>query len=109
MEHLNYYLITNEIIEDAKKCAILMSGYGPTTYKTIRSLMDSETSKTIKYSELINLLMSHYNPRPSSIVQRFKFYNTIRLKEKLIVTYMAALRALAEYCENGDSVNHYTS
>ena len=69
VEHLNYYLIANEVTEDTKKCAILMSGCGPTTYKTIHSLVDSETWKIIKYSELIDLLTSHYNPRPSSIVQ----------------------------------------
>ena len=105
VERLNYYLIANEVKEDAKKCAILMSGCGPTTYKTIRSLVDSETRKTIKYSELIDLLTSHYNPRPSSIVQRFKFYNRTRSKEESIATYVAALRALAEYCEYGDSLN----
>ena len=38
VEHLNYYLITN-----AKKCAIQMSGCEPNIYKTIRSLVDSET------------------------------------------------------------------
>ena len=70
-----------------------MSGCGPTTYKTIRSLVDSETRKT------------HYNPRPSFIVQRFKFYNRTRSKEESIATYVAALRALAEYCEYGDSLN----
>ena len=32
VEHLNYYLITNEITDDAKKCAILMSGCGPSAY-----------------------------------------------------------------------------
>ena len=105
MECLNYYLIANEVKEDAKKCAILMSGCGPTTYKIIRRLVDSETRKTIKYSKLIDLLTSHFNPRPLSIVQRFKFYNRTRSKEESIATYVAALRALAEYCEYGDSLN----
>ena len=99
VERLNYYLIANEVTEDAKKCAILMSCCGPTTYKTIRSLVDSETRKTIKYPELIDLLTSHYNPKPSSILQRFKFYNRNRSKEESIASYVAALRALAEYCE----------
>ena len=72
--------------------------------------MDSETPKTIKYSNLIDLLTSHYNPRPSSIVRRFKFYNRTQSKEELIASYVAALHALAEYCEYGDSLNillHY--
>ena len=47
VERLNYYLIANKVTDDTKKCAILMSGCSPTTYKTIRSLVDSETCKTI--------------------------------------------------------------
>ena len=50
VECLNYYLIANEVTEDAKKCAILMSGCEPTTYKIICSLVDFETWKAIKYS-----------------------------------------------------------
>ena len=37
VERLNYYLIANEITDDAKKCAILMSGCGLSAYKPIES------------------------------------------------------------------------
>ena len=43
---LNYYLIANEIIDGAKKCAILMPGCGPLAYKIIRSLVNTETRNT---------------------------------------------------------------
>ena len=105
VERLNYYLIANEITDDAKKCVILMLGCGPSTYKTIRRPMDTETQKTIKYTELADIVKTHFDPKPSSIVQRFKFYNRIRVKGELIATYVAALRTLAEYCEYGDSLN----
>ena len=66
VERLNYYLIANEVTDDTKKCAILMSGCGPTTYKTICSLVDSEIRKTI---DLVEIVTSHFDPKPSSIVQ----------------------------------------
>ena len=70
VEHLNYYLIANKVTDDTtKKCAILMSGCGPTTCKTIRSLVDAETRKTIKYNNLVEIVTSHFDPKPSSIVQ----------------------------------------
>jgi len=75
IERLDYYLIANEVFDDAKKCAMLMSGCGPTVYKIIPSLVDVETRKTIKYAKLVKILVKHFNPKPSSIVQRFKFYN----------------------------------
>ena len=101
VERLNYYLI---VTDDAKKCAILMSGCGEVAYKMIRSLVDSEACKTISYKDLVALLTSHFDPKPSSIVQRFKFYNRSRQKGESIATYVAALRALSEHCEYGDSL-----
>ena len=92
VERLNYYLIANEVTDDTKKCAILMSGCGPMTYKTICSLVDSETRKTIKYNDLVEIVTSHFDPKPLSIVQRFKFYNRSREKGESIATYVAALR-----------------
>ena len=91
VERLNYYLIANEVTDDAKKCAILMSGCGLTTYKTIQSLVDSDTQKRIKYTELIQILMNHCDPKLSSIMQQFKFYNRIRAKDESIAIYIAAL------------------
>ena len=88
--------------DDKKKCAILMSGCGPAVYKTIRSLVDADTRQMIKYDELLTLLASHFDPKPSSIVQRFKFYNRIQAKGETIATYVAALCAIAEHCAFGE-------
>ena len=104
VQRLNYYLITNDVTDDAKKCAIPMSGCGAAAYKTIRSLVDSEARKTISYKDLVALLTSHFDPKPSFIVQQFKFYNRSRQKGESIATYVAALHALSEHCEYGDSL-----
>ena len=60
-------LIANEVTDDTKKCAILMSGCGPMTYKTICSLVDSETRKTIKYNDLVEIVTSHFDSKPTVI------------------------------------------
>ena len=105
VERLDYYLVANGIEDDAKKVAILMSNGGPTVYGTIRSLVDAEARKGIKYKDLIAILTAHFDPKPSPIVQRFKFYNRARAKGETIAAYVAALRALAEYCNFGDSLS----
>ena len=45
------------------------------------------------------------DPAPSSIVQRFKFYNGVRAEGESIANYVAALRQIAKYCEYGDILN----
>ena len=72
VERLDYYLVANGVEDDAKKVAILMSNTrsnsGPTVYGTIRSLVDAEARKGIKYKDLIAILTAHFDPvRPMKL------------------------------------------
>ena len=49
-------------------------------------------------------MREHYDPKPSSIVQRLKFNTRVRGKEESISTYVAALRELSQHCEYGDTL-----
>jgi len=53
-----------------------------------RSLVDAETRKGINYKDFIAILTAHFDPKPSPIVQRFKFYNHVRAKGESIATYV---------------------
>jgi len=50
-------------------------------------------------------LSDHYDPAPSSIVQRYKFYNRVRAEGESIANFVAALRQIAKYCEYGETLN----
>ena len=47
-------------------------------------------------------LEKHFNPKPSSIVQRFKFNTRVRKSGESVATYVAELRAIGEHCDFGD-------
>ena len=47
-------------------------------------------------------MREYYEPKPSAIVQRFKFNTRSRNPGETIATYVAALRELAEHCSYGD-------
>ena len=91
-DQLNYYFVANDVTTDKKKVAILLAACGQLTFKTISSLVDADTLRSIKYSDLIQLLSDHYKPAPSSIVQRHKFYNRVREEGESIANFVAALR-----------------
>ena len=77
-ERLHHYFVANEVKSDEKKCAILLSVCGPDTYTTIRSVVDAEALASTNYEDLIKHLQRHYDPKPSFIIQHFKFYNRTR-------------------------------
>ena len=53
------------------------------------------------YDEIVKILKDHYNPKPSPIIQYFKFNSRDRLSRESIAAYVAALRALGEHCQFG--------
>ena len=105
VDQLNYYFVANDITADKKKVAILLSACGPATFKTIESVVDAAKLKDIKYADLVKALSVHYDPVPSSIVQRYKFYNRSREEGESIADFVASLREIAKYCDYKDTLN----
>ena len=52
----------------------------------------------------MDVLKNHHNPRPSTIVQRFKFNTRVRGASESIRTFVAELKKLSEFCEYNDSL-----
>ena len=71
-ERLQQYFTANDVAEGKQK-AILLSGCGVATYRLIKNLTapDKPTDKT--FAQLVQLVGEHHNPKPSVIVERFRF------------------------------------
>ncbi len=101
VERLAHYFVANDVKDAGKKRSILLAACGPTTYKLIRSLLAADEIKGISYADLVAKVKNHLEPKPSPIVQRYKFNSRVRTKGESVATYLAALRELSEYCEYG--------
>ena len=73
VEGIDQYFLVNDVNEAQKKRAILLSIVGDKTYKLIRDLVAPDKLTDKSYQELVDLLTSHLDPKPSVIVERFKF------------------------------------
>ena len=74
---------------------------GAKTYKLIRSLVAPEDPKDKSYEDLAKLAQEHFMPKPSAIVQRFKFNTRTQQPGEAIAMFLAELRHLTEHCEFG--------
>ena len=83
-----------------KKKAMLLTIIGPTAYRLMRSLVVPQKLDEKTFKELVELvaMKDHYCPKPSEIVQRFKFNTRARQPGESVSTYVSQLRSLAEYC-----------
>ena len=82
-----------------KKRSIFLVSVGAKTYKLIRSLVTPGDPKDLTYDELANLVQEHYQPKPSVIVQRFRFDTRVQQPGETISVFLAELRRLSEHCE----------
>ena len=71
-ERLLHYLAANET-PAAKQKSILLTAMGAKTYSLTKSLCQPSSIDSKSYDDIVNLLKNHFCPKPSEIVQRFKF------------------------------------
>lgn len=104
-QRLDYYFVANDVTTDRKKRAILLAESGPAVFQLIKSLAEDEgTLAAMSYEDLVKLVKEHTQPKPSVIVERYKFNSRIQSKDESIAAYVAALRHLARHCDYGDSL-----
>ena len=100
-ERLHFYFDANDIVDSGKKRSILLTVCGPSTYQFLKSLVQPHTPMEKTYDEIVE---THLNPKPSPIIQRFKFNTRDRRAGESLANYVAELRALGEYCDFGSTI-----
>ncbi len=93
---LEFYFETNAVENADQQRAILFSVCGSKTYKLIRNLTVLEKPSDKTFKELVELVQHHENPKPSAIVQRFRFNTRFRKPSESIASYVAELRNISE-------------
>ena len=58
-------------------------------YKIIRSVVASKKPTEVSYADLIKKVREHFSPKPSPIVQRFKFNTCVHRSGEKIAVYVA--------------------
>ena len=104
VERMDHYFEANEIEEYDKKRSIFFSVLGAKTYKLVRGLTRPATPKDKTYKELTEIIKKHYVPKPSVIVQRYKFNIRVRKTGESISTFVAEVPASSEHCEFGNTL-----
>ena len=106
IERVNHLFEANEITDSDKKRSIFLVCVGAKTYKLVRSLVATEDPKDKSYDYLAKLLQDHFMPKPSAIVQRFKFNTRSQQPGETIAMVLAELRNLSKHCAFGYSADY---
>ena len=104
-ERQDFYFEANNVTSAETKRAIFLTVWCPSTFQLLKSLVQPSTPKEKSYTELKEHYEKHFNPKPSLIVQHFKFNTRIRKSGESIATYVAELRTIGEHCDFGDTLD----
>ena len=104
-ERLEHYFVANDVKSAEKKWAILLSSCGPETYTLVHNLVAPGKPTECSFTELVELVRTHHNPKPSVILERFRFHSCIRQQGITVSAFVAELRHLSQHCEFGDSLD----
>ncbi|XP_077484226.1 uncharacterized protein LOC144094182 [Amblyomma americanum] len=77
-ERLESYFDANEITDDARKRAILITCLNPEVYGRLRSLLAPKKPRDEPYEAIIALLKQHLNPAPSEIYETYRFQTRVQ-------------------------------
>lgn len=104
-ERLEFYFVAHDVTDEAKKKATLLSACGASTYKLMCDLVSPLKPKDKTFAELKDLVQKHLKPKPSEIVQRYKFHTRSQQSGESIATFVAELRHLSTDCNFGDTLS----
>ena len=106
-ERLDFYFKANKIMAADSQKAVFITVIGAWTYRLLKSLLQPKTLQdmAITLEKMKDVLQKHFDPKPSPIVQRFKFHTRVRKQDKSVATYVAELRVIGEHCDFQDSLD----
>ncbi|KAH7967070.1 hypothetical protein HPB49_022151 [Dermacentor silvarum] len=90
--------LRDDVLLDAEKKPDFFSCFGQNMYALLRDLvkLDQLQDKTLQDNLLV--LGDHYCPKPSAVVQRFRFNTGVQTEGESVSTFVVSLRSLLEYC-----------
>ena len=77
---------------------------GEKAYKLMCSLISPAKPNHKSFGQLVKAMRGHLCPPPSEIVQRHKFNSRIRQDGESVAVYVSELKALAQYCNFGETL-----
>ena len=103
LERASLYLKANGIT-DNKRVPILLSSIGASTYTLLSDLVSPTAPGEKSFDDLCAALRNHFEPRRSTIAERFHFHKRDQAAGESIAEFDAALRCLSIHCQFGETL-----
>ena len=100
VERLEMFFEVNSVPTD-KRVPSILTLMGSKMYALLRSIAAPRKPKDLSFTEIVDTLAQHVDPKPIIIAERYKFHKAEQEESESVRQYLAKLQKLAETCEFG--------
>ena len=93
------FFLANDFKDNRKKVAVLICTVESQTYEVLKDLCSSDKPNAKSFEALVTCLQNHLQPKPTIIVERYKFHQQNQNQGETVAEYLAALRRAAAECQ----------
>lgn len=86
---------------EKKRRALMVSALSTRTITVLSSRCAPQKLNDLTYSEVVQLLDDHFDPKPNEIAQSYKFFTRNQQPEESVKDFVVAIRRLADSCNFG--------
>lgn len=101
-ERLKYCFVASKVADKEEKKAIFFTVCGAELYNLAASLCLPKATSEVDIETICTALSNHFNPKPSEIVETYKFHKRDQQEGETISDYVAELRRLSAHCNFTD-------
>jgi hypothetical protein len=103
-DRLDMYFTVNNVKEELK-LPTLIAFMGEEAYELLVNLASPRKPAELTLEEVKKVMLSHLQPSPSFLAERYKFRQRRQCLGESILVYVAELKKLSRFCEFGSSLD----
>lgn len=91
--------------EEKLKIPTLISVIGDEAYELMVNLCSPKKPSEMKYTEVVEIMQSHLQPKSSILSERYKFRQCRQRAGQSVAEFVTELKKLSRHCEFGENLN----
>lgn len=105
-QRLQQFFLANDVTE-VRKDSLFLTLLGSEGYALLRNLCTPDLPSSKSFETLLTLMKEHLQPKPSVIMERYKFKECRQKDSENIRQFVTNLKKLSTYCEFGTNLNYH--
>uniref|UniRef100_A0A3B3D3S2 Retrotransposon gag domain-containing protein n=1 Tax=Oryzias melastigma TaxID=30732 RepID=A0A3B3D3S2_ORYME len=100
VERVELFFEANDVSEN-KRVPVLLSAVGAARHGLLQNLVQPAVPKEKSFKEIVDILRSHFEPKPLVKAERFRFNQCCQKQRETVLEFTASLKQSAVHCEFG--------